>query len=275
MFGRVHAADGRCRFRIAIEPGEQVSALPVPHTHWALFLDVDGTLLEIAPTPDAVRVPTRLKALLTGLSEAAGGALALVSGRPIAQLDEWFAPLRVASAGLHGLERRDSSGTIHRLPFDARALQRARTFLAALAELHPGLLLEDKQMTLALHYRLAPELESAARDAVVHACELAGDGFCVLEGKKVLELKPDGYSKSLAIAAFLAEPPFAGRTPLFVGDDRTDEAGFTYVEGLGGIGVHVGNAATRARWRLPDVAAVHEWLTALLPVHGPGQSTAH
>ncbi len=252
-----------------------MSALPVPHTDWALFLDVDGTLLEIAPTPDAVRVPTRLKSLLAALSEAASGALAFVSGRPITQLDQWFAPLKVASAGLHGLERRDASGTIHRMPFDARALQRARTFLAALVKLHPGLLLEDKQMTLALHYRLAPELESAARNAVMRARELAGDGFCVLEGKMVLELKPDGFSKSLAIAAFLAEPPFAGRTPLFVGDDRTDEAGFTFVDGLGGIAVHVGNADSRARWRLPDVTAVHEWLAALLLAQGTGRSTAH
>lgn len=253
-----------------------MSALPVPNTEWALFLDVDGTLLEIAPTPDGVRVPARLKSLLSGLAEAAGGALAFVSGRPIAQLDRWFAPLRIPSAGLHGLERRDAAGKIHRASFDERALQRARAFLAALVKSNPGLLLEDKQMTLALHYRQAPELEATARKGAAHALELAGDAFCVLDGKMVLELKPDGFSKSLAIAAFLAEPPFAGRTPLFVGDDRTDEAGFSYVNGLGGIAVHVGNNPdTRARWRLPDVAAVHQWLASLLLAQGTARSTAH
>ena len=252
-----------------------MTAVPLPHTRWALFLDVDGTLLELAPTPDAVRVPARVKSLLAGLAEAADGAVALVSGRTIAQLDEWFAPLKLASAGLHGLERRDSDGKVHRPPQDARALQRARTFLAARVKSHAALLLEDKQMALALHYRRAPELEGTARTAMARAHELAGEGYCVLEGKMVLELKPDGFSKPLAMAAFLAEPPFAGRTPLFVGDDRTDEAGFTFVEGLGGIAVHVGNADTRARWRLANVSAVHEWLAALLLAQPGPRSAAH
>ena len=252
-----------------------VTAVPVPRTRWALFLDVDGTLLELAPTPDSVQVPERLTSLLASLAEAADGALALVSGRPIAQLDQWFAPLKLACAGLHGLERRDAEGVIHRPPHDADALQRARAFVLTTVRAHAKLVLEDKQMTLALHYRLAPELEGTARAAMTRALELAGDGFCVLEGKMVLELKPDGFSKSLAIAAFLAEQPFEGRTPLFLGDDHTDEAGFSYVEGVGGIGVHVGNAKTRARWRLPNVTAVHEWLGALLLAAVGPRSAAH
>jgi trehalose 6-phosphate phosphatase len=140
---------------------------------------------------------------------------------------------------------------------------------------HPGLVLEDKQMALALHYRLAPQLEGTARTVIARARELAGEDFCVLEGKMVLELKPDGFSKPLAIAAFLAEPPFMGRTPVFVGDDRTDEPGFTFVEGMGGIAVHVGVADTRARWRLKNVAAVHEWLAALLLAQDVPRSAAH
>ena len=249
--------------------------VPVPHTHWALFLDVDGTLLELAPTPDAVKVPPRIKSLLGSLTEASDGALALVSGRSIAQLDEWFAPLRLASAGLHGLERRDAQGKIHRPCLDERALQRARTLLNSRVKAHRGLLLEDKRLSLALHYRLAPQLEGIARTAIHRARELAGDGFCVLEGKMVFELKPDGYSKPLAIAAFLAERPFEGRTPLFIGDDRTDEEGFTYVDGMGGITVHVGHSPSCARWRLPDVAAVHDWLAALLLAHPGPRSAAH
>lgn len=252
-----------------------VTAIPVPHGNWALFLDVDGTLLELAPRPDAVQVPARIKSLLGKLVEAASGALALVSGRPIAQLDEWFAPLKLASAGLHGCERRDAMGKIHRPSFDRRALQRARSFLASTAKRHPGLVLEDKQLALALHYRLAPELEATARGTIARARELAGEDFCVLEGKMVLELKPDGFSKSIAIASFLAEPPFAGRVPVFVGDDRTDEAGFTFVEGMGGVAVHVGTAETRARWRLKSVAAVHEWLAALLLAQDLPRSAAH
>jgi trehalose 6-phosphate phosphatase len=140
---------------------------------------------------------------------------------------------------------------------------------------HRGLVLEDKQLTLALHYRLAPELEATARAAMARSRDLAGDGFCVLEGKMVLELKPDGFSKPLAIAAFLAEQPFTGRLPVFIGDDRTDEAGFTFVEGMGGIAVHVGDADTRARWRFKNVAAVHEWLAALLLAQDGPQSAAH
>lgn len=241
-----------------------MTAIPVPRTQWALFLDVDGTLLELAPTPDSVQVPARVTSLLASLVEAAGGALALVSGRPIVQLDEWFAPLKLPCAGLHGLERRNAEGVIHRPPDNAAALQRARAFLLAHVQSHAGLVLEDKHMTLALHYRLAPDLEGIARAAMTRSLELAGEGFCLLEGKMVIELKPDGFSKPLAIAAFLAEQPFEGRTPLFLGDDHTDEAGFTYVEGVGGIAVHVGNAKTRARWRLPNVTAVHEWLGALL-----------
>jgi trehalose 6-phosphate phosphatase len=252
-----------------------VTAIPVPHGNWALFLDVDGTLLELAPRPDAVQIPARIKSLLASLAEAAGGALALVSGRPIAQLDEWFAPLKLASAGLHGCERRDAQGRIHRPPYDRRALQRARTLLTSSVKTHPGLVLEDKQMALALHYRLAPQLEGTARTVIARARELAGEDFCVLEGKMVLELKPDGFSKPLAIAAFLAEPPFMGRTPVFVGDDRTDEPGFTFVEGMGGIAVHVGVADTRARWRLKNVAAVHEWLAALLLAQDVPRSAAH
>ena len=252
-----------------------MTAVPVPQNNWALFLDVDGTLLELAPTPDSVQVPARMTSLLAGLAEAASGALALVSGRRIAQLDEWFAPLKLASAGLHGWERRDAAGRIHRPPHDEQALQRARTFLTSRVKLHPGLVLEDKQATLALHYRLAPELEGTARAEMSRSLELAGEGFCLLEGKMVIELKPDGFSKPLAIAAFLAEPPFEGRTPLFLGDDHTDEAGFTYVEGVGGLAVHVGNRDTRARWRLPNVAAVHAWLAALLLARSDPRSAAH
>jgi trehalose 6-phosphate phosphatase len=231
----------------------------------ALFLDVDGTLLEIAVTPDGVEVPQRLKDLLQRLSRYCAGALALVSGRSIAQLDRLFHPLIFPCAGLHGLERRDKFGVIHRPATTDERLGRAASFLEAMVAVNPGLLLENKGSTLAVHYRQAPDLQGIARRIVQQALAILGDSYVLLEGKMVLELKPDGYSKSMAIAAFLREPPFQGRIPIFLGDDRTDEAGFSYVEGLGGTAVYVGsNPNSRARWRLRDVAAVHEWLESLL-----------
>jgi trehalose 6-phosphate phosphatase len=134
------------------------------------------------------------------------------------------------------------------------------------------LLLENKHSTLAVHYRLAPDRESVARRIVSQALHVLGRDYVVLEGKMVLELKPDGFSKSTAIAAFLREAPFQGRVPVFLGDDRTDEAGFAYVEGLKGVAVHVGTGtSTRARYRLGDVRAVHGWLQALLEP-GPTRS---
>lgn len=231
----------------------------------ALFLDVDGTLLEIAETPDGVHVPPLLKELLTRLARSHAGALALVSGRSIAQLDRLFHPITFPCAGLHGFERRDALGVMHRPSTTDERLQRANSFLAALIAVNPGLLLENKEFTLAVHYRQAPDLETVARRMAAQALHILGSGYCLLEGKMVLELKPDGFSKSMAIAAFLREPPFQDRVPIFLGDDITDEAGFTYVEGLGGTAIHVGSGiASRARWRLRDVTAVHNWLKSLL-----------
>lgn len=231
----------------------------------ALFLDVDGTLLEIAEAPDRVVVPPRLRPLLTALQGEMGGALALVSGRSIAQLDALFKPSVVACAGLHGLERRDARGVVHRPALNDERIERARRFLNAIVAVNPGMLLENKDSTLAIHYRQAPELEAIARRVVAQAHEILGSDYCVLEGKMVIELKPDGFSKSTAIAAFLREQPFEGRRPIFVGDDRTDEAGLTYVENLGGLAIHVGpeHGPKRAQWRLPDVPAVPSWLESI------------
>jgi trehalose 6-phosphate phosphatase len=235
-----------------------------PRIPRALFLDVDGTLLEIAPTPDSVQVPERLRTLLARLTRQYAGAVAFVSGRSLAQLDRLFHPLRVPCSGLHGIERRDARGVLHRPSMSNDRLSRAQSFLDAIVQVNPGLLLENKQATVAIHYRLAPELEPIARRVMSQALEILGSGYVMLEGKMVLELKPDGFSKSTAIAAFLREPPFQGRVPIFLGDDHTDEAGFTYVEALGGTAIHVGsNEATHARWRLANVAEVHAWLESL------------
>jgi trehalose 6-phosphate phosphatase len=209
---------------------------------WCLFLDVDGTLLEIAATPDAVDVDEALKALLLRTQRALGGALALVSGRSIAALDELFAPQHWPAAGLHGLERRDVAGSryVISVPRDA-AFEAARSALAAVAKATPGVLFEDKGRTVALHYRMVPEIEPELRQLMHGIADGLGDAYEVLDGKRVLELKPARASKADAIRAFLAEPPFAGRRPIFIGDDVTDLDGFGAVEQAGGLSVAVGD----------------------------------
>jgi trehalose 6-phosphate phosphatase len=236
--------------------------LPPLERHWAWFLDVDGTLLEFAQRPDAVIVPADLRQLLQMVAACAGGALALVSGRPVAALDALFAPLRLPAAGQHGVERRDAQGVLHRLDATLDNLDHVRAELRTLAARMPGVLLEDKGMTLAVHYRQAPEREPELRAAMRALLLALGDEFVLLEGKLVLELRPTGKDKGLAVRDFMAEPPFRGRTPVFVGDDVTDEDGFAVVSALGGHAVKVGAGSSLAPWRLADAPAVRLWLTA-------------
>jgi len=233
---------------------------------WALFLDLDGTLLEIAETPAEVRISARLQAALPRLRDELDGALAIVSGRSLAVIDQLLAPLRLPVAGVHGAERRDAAGTVHTATATS-GLARARRSLATFVARHPRLLLEDKDTALALHFRRAPELERAARAAVAEALAASStSSFELQEGKRVLEIKPRNASKGDAIARFMREPPFAGRVPAFVGDDRSDEAGFAVVNGLSGCSIKVGlGGSSLARWRLPDVDRVLDWLEASAP----------
>ena len=236
------------------------SLLPQWRDDWALFLDVDGTLLEIAAIPAAVHVPERAIRLLRSLRTRLDGALALVSGRRIADLDALFAPLTLPVAGVHGAERRDAAGNRTTADRGAR-LTPARRVLAAWQAVHAGTLLEDKGAALALHYRAAPEWEAAARRAVIEALAAVGPDFHLQEGKKVLELKAFSTGKGSAIEAFMQEPPFVGRLPVFIGDDITDEDGFETVNRLGGYSIAVGHERlTRASWRLNDEGEVLKWL---------------
>ncbi|HZF26679.1 MAG TPA: trehalose-phosphatase [Steroidobacteraceae bacterium] len=246
-----------------MQPGT-TPPLPDGAAGWALFLDIDGTLLEIASTPAAVIVPVGLKELLERLYGLAHGALALVSGRSLAQLDQLMAPLKLPMAGQHGLERRSSDGSQHHDIGSPAIPAAARDALTRVMRQHPQLMLEDKGATLALHYRMAPELQRIARQAAEEARQLAGTDHVLLEGKMVIEIKPATTSKSRAIAAFLEEQPFRGRTPVFIGDDLTDEAGFEYVNRHGGLSIQVGATPARgATYSLADVHAVHAWLEAL------------
>ncbi|MBE0620615.1 MAG: trehalose-phosphatase [Burkholderiales bacterium] len=233
---------------------------PAARPDWAYFLDVDGTLIDIADTPEAVHVDGALLELIANLQRASAGALALVSGRALAFLDGRLGALRLPLAGQHGLERRDAAGRmwINAAPPAAKAA--IKEALAPVLARHPGLLLEDKGLTLALHYRLAPQLAAYAHRLMNRLAAAADAGLEVQRGRRVAEIKPAGVDKGSAVAAYLTEPPFAGRRPVFIGDDRNDEHGFAAVNRLDGISVKVGKGASCARFRLQDVAAVRRWL---------------
>jgi len=233
---------------------------PQPRLDWAYFLDVDGTLIDIADTPDAVHVDTALLELIARLHRASGGAVALVSGRALSFLEHRLGTLRLPLAGQHGLERRDAAGRlwIHAAPPEAKcAIKEA---LAPVLARHPGLLVEDKGLTLALHYRLAPHLAAYARRLMDRLADTAGVGLEVQRGKRVVEIKPSGIDKGTAVAEYLAESPFKGRPAVFIGDDLNDEHGFAEVNKLDGVSIKVGKGASCARFRLRDVASVRRWL---------------
>lgn len=232
----------------------------------ALFLDFDGTMVDIAPQPHAVEVPEPLIPLLRALHRYLGGALAVISGRPIAQLDAFLHPLQIPAAGVHGAERRSAGGQVHLL--DTHPLDHVEHAARALAARHPQLLVENKRGSLALHYRQAPELEQLCLDTMQRAVD-ESPGMTLLRGKMVAEAKPGGASKGRAIEDFLREAPFAGRTPVFIGDDVTDEAGFSTVQRLGGTGVKVGEGATVAARRLPDPRTLLRELEAALAARTP------
>ena len=232
----------------------------------ALFLDIDGTLLELAPTPAAVHVDAGVKALLPALADRLGGAVALITGRAMADADRLFRGLALPIAGQHGLERRRADGSLHRHLPPLNALDRLRSVLSQFAARHDGLFFEDKGATLALHYRQAPQLASFVHRTLrthMTAALAFESGWRLQPGKSILEIKPDGRDKGTAILEYLTEAPFAGRLPVFVGDDLTDEYGFAAVTSARGCAVKVGRGQTNAQFRLRDVAAVRAWLAEL------------
>lgn len=236
---------------------------PPPLSHTAcLFLDVDGTLLELTDTPFATYANDDLKSLLGRVAERLHGALALVSGRSIEYLDALFAPLNLPIAGLHGVERRGAGGALERSAIDPSHLDRARASLSALVAAHPGTLLEDKGRTVAVHFRLAPQAEAVVRRSVTRIVGGLGAGYHAQDGNMMIEIKPSGFSKGDAIGAFMREPPFAGKVPVFLGDDLTDLDGFAVVESRGGISIGVGNRV-RGQYQLEDPAAVRAWLARI------------
>src|ERR1700676_3109337 len=242
-------------------PGEHVQ-------HWdqcAILLDIDGTLLDLAPTPREVWVPPGLAETLSRLYDKTSGALALVSGRSLNDIDLIFAPEQFPAVGGHGAEMRISADSeavaTHAPPMDKELKRR----LAAIARLSPGILLEDKGYSLALHYRLAPHAEKAiyAAIALIRA-DLPNAPIELMPGKCVYEIKHSGFNKATGVLELMAHEPFRGRRPIFIGDDVTDESVFALMPDLGGLAFSVGRRAMGVADHFDDPRDVRQWLARLL-----------
>lgn len=237
---------------------------------WAFFMDVDGTLIDIAPTPAKAKAAPETIGLLERLNLRFGGAVALVSGRPIAGIDQIFDPLKLPAAGLHGIERRNYQGKFVRATVQHKAIDEARAALNGIEHGLPGVLIEDKGDTIAIHYRLAPHFEEAVMTEARKIVLRAEGGLELLPGKMLAELRPPGPNKGSAVADFMAEAPFEGRKPIFIGDDTTDEDGFHAVNNLGGYSIRIGQERVgSAKHLMRDAAHLHAFLTMLVtrPVH--------
>lgn len=231
---------------------------PKPQAAWAYFVDLDGTLLEFADTPSQVTRDRQFAALIGGLGRT--GALALVSGRCLRDMDRLTGDARLPAAGQHGLERRDAAGRVWMAPTGAVPDRATRLAMMAAAARYRGLLLEDKGLSLALHYRRAPEQGRYVRRFVEQLADRSAGAFECLHGNGVAELKPSGFDKGSALDAYMKESPFRGRLPVALGDDVTDEHAFAAVNRLGGISIKVGVAPSCARYRLANVAETRAWL---------------
>jgi trehalose 6-phosphate phosphatase len=239
---------------------------PPPALDWCLFLDVDGTLVELTDTPSQTAADAQIKSLLREVSERLGGAVALISGRKIETLDQLFAPLKLPAAGLHGVERRKFDGSIQGASFVDSRLDLARAALKSLVDAHPGTLLEDKERTIAVHFRTAPQFADAMREGVVEIANSLGRDYHIQGGKMMFEIKPRGFTKATAIQSFMKESPFRGRRPVFIGDDLTDQDGFAMVESQGGLSVGVGDHV-QGQYYLANVPAVRAWLAQLAALY--------
>jgi trehalose 6-phosphate phosphatase len=227
----------------------------------AILLDVDGTLLDIAPTPLEVVVPPALPETLGRVRERLGGALALVSGRPISEIDEFFAPLRLAAIGGHGAEMRPVAEgptlSSRAAPIDPALRQR----LNEIAARHPGVIVEDKGYSIALHYRLVPKQGVSLVHDVKHAYRAWADhSYELLTGKAVLEIKHAEFNKGSAVRQLMTYPPFAGRAPIFIGDDRTDEDAFDVMPEFKGEAMSVGRRLPHIDKHFESPADVRHWL---------------
>ncbi len=229
----------------------------------AVLLDIDGTIVDIAPTPRQVWVSPELRHTLVRLQQLTGGAVALVSGRKLSEIDLLFAPLQLAAVGGHGAEIRPVPGTEPQMRAGSLSAELKRD-LATLTELGPGILVEDKGYSLALHYRLAADLGAALHAGVARICAQAPTGSIeILPGKAVVEVKPAQVSKALAVRELMKYPPFIGRHPLFIGDDVTDEPVFDVIPDFGGLSFSVGRIVPGVNGHFDRPESVRAWLARM------------
>jgi trehalose 6-phosphate phosphatase len=263
--------DGSARCELPVSPAEASSPTLIADDlarhldEFAFLLDIDGTLLDLAPTPREVWVPPGLTSTLRYLHDRTAGALALVSGRSLNDIDLIFAPDQFPAVGGHGAEMRlsvDSEAVaIHAPPMDKELKRR----LAAIAKLSPGILLEDKGYSLALHYRLAPHAEKAIYEAVsLIRADLPNAPIEVLPGKCVCEIKQSGFDKASGVRELMSHSPFQGRRPIFIGDDVTDESVFAIMSDIGGLAFSVGRRAQGVAGHFDEPRDVRAWLARLV-----------
>ncbi|MEX2495659.1 MAG: trehalose-phosphatase [Woeseia sp.] len=235
----------------------------IANHHWAWFLDVDGTLLEIEKHPQLVTADNRLLYLLESLDKAYDGAVALISGRSLEQLDGIFNGLGIAAAASHGLEQRLRGGNVLLNGQDIPSALAER--VTAFAQQHEGLTIDRKPVSIGIHYRARPELEETVLAAMEEIRAEFASSAKLMRGKMVVEILPEGADKGSAIRSFMQDLPFKGRLPVFVGDDVTDEHGFKVVNELGGMSVRIGHSTdTAAKWRLRNVTDLRTWLQSAL-----------
>ncbi|MFM0136710.1 trehalose-phosphatase [Caballeronia grimmiae] len=234
----------------------------------AFFFDFDGTLVELASTPDGIFVPRSVPDILASLRRATNNAVAVVSGRGIDNIDSFLQMPDLPVAGMHGAERRDANGDVQRIGFHDERLLRMEHVLEGVVSANSGMLLEIKGAALALHYRNAPEREPAARAATERLVAEYADAYVLQPGKMVYEIKPRGVDKGRALRAFMAEPPFTGRKPVFIGDDLTDEKGFAVVNEFDGLSIKIGAGDTVARARIESVELLLDWLQVIAGTAG-------
>ncbi|MBM1174438.1 trehalose-phosphatase [Microvirga arabica] len=230
--------------------------------NYALFLDFDGTLVDIVERPDAVAVDPALPEVLTRLQERLGGALAIISGRPVAFLDGRFMPHEFDMAGLHGLEHRIAGRLSMCDPDEHPALRDMVARLDTIVAGKEGVLIEDKGCSVAIHWRLAPHEKDFALATAHAAVEALGADYRVQHGKAVAEILPSAAGKGKVIERFLHEAPYQGRRPIFIGDDLTDEHGFKTVNAHDGLSVRIGGGETVAKVRLATPADLRRALSA-------------
>ncbi len=243
---------------------DQLPQTPVDPRTTAIFLDIDGTLLDIAPTPLEVKVSDALRATLASLSRIFDGAIAFVSGRPIAEMDRLFDPLRIAAVGGHGAEIRFApDGKIRRSEI-ATLDEDLRAEFSRIGRIGDGVIVEDKGYSLAIHFRLAPHLGGEIMKSVTAVCK---DDRCstleILPGKAVVEIKPGGYDKGTGLREMMSVPPFTGRRPIFVGDDVTDSAAFAVLQDFAGTGFSVGGVVPGTSFNFDGPQDVRGWLRHL------------